>query len=264
MNILDILMERFFEILIFLDQVTGSLGLAIILFTFLLRSLMLPLTLPSLRARKKMQDLQPELKKLKKKHKNDKKSFQVAQMAMYKKYNVNPLSGCLPQIIQIAIIFFLYRAMIDFFGMTQANTIAVDPLFLWMNLGETDSTYILPVLAGVSQLVLSLMIAPGGEKPDVVPNQSKSKKIKKDNEKEEDMAEMAASMQKQMIFLMPVMTGYITTRFPSGLALYWVVTNIFSIGQQMVVSGPGGLVIYTQRFIIYTQRILDRLKGIIG
>jgi hypothetical protein len=92
------------------------------------------------------------------------------------------------------------------------------------------------------------MLAPGAEIPDVVPNNSKLKKIKDANEKEEDTAEMAQTMQRQMMFIMPVMTGFIALKFPSGLALYWVASTIFSVVQQYFVSGPGGLTLYVERF----------------
>lgn len=237
----------FIEVLLFFYQFTNSLGLAIILLTLAVRFILLPLTLPSLKARKKINKLKPKLDKLKKKHSDDKQALQKAQAELYKKYNINPLSGCLPQLIQIALLIFLYRALINFLDQDQINGVVVESQFLWLNLTEPDSLYVLPVLAGIFQLLLSLMISPGGEVRDVVPNEAKSKKIQEENEKEEDMAEMAASMQQQMIFIMPAMTVFIASRFPSGLALYWVITTIFSLGQQFAVSGWGGLSSYTQR-----------------
>ena len=73
------------------------------------------------------------------------------------------------------------------------------------------------------------------------------KKDRKENKKEEDMAEMAATMQQQMMFIMPIMTVFFALKFPAGLALYWVVTTVYSIGQQYAISGPGGLVTYAKR-----------------
>lgn len=248
------------NVLVQLYQVTGDLGVAIIVFTVLLRALLLPLTLPSLKAQKKMKELQPELAKLKKKHQGDKQKLQLATMEMYKKYNVNPLAGCLPQLAQIAILIFLYQAMMKFLGTNGQpafNGTTIDPHFLWFNLAAPDRSYVLPVVAGVTQLVLSLMIAPGGEIRDIEPNQAKSKKAQAKNEKEEDMAEMAANMQQQMIFLMPIMTAVIAFNFPAGIALYWVVTTVFSIGQQYFISGWGGLFTYSQRAVLYVQRFTN-------
>lgn len=240
--------EAFQTLLLFLTDTTGSLGFAIILLTFLIRSALLPLTLPSLRSATKMRELQPELKKLQKKHGKDRKALQEAQLELYKQYNVNPLAGCIPQLAQLGVLILLYREMLSFLNSTE---IMVDPNFYWMNLAVPDQKYILPVLAVVTQLFLSLMIAPGAETRDIVPNKSKSKKVQKENEKEENIADMAQSMQQQMMFIMPLMTGFIALQFPSGLALYWVATTIFSIGQQWYVSGPGGLVTYTRRARVF-------------
>ncbi|MBU0579442.1 YidC/Oxa1 family membrane protein insertase [Patescibacteria group bacterium] len=246
----------FFEFLLFLYQTTGNLGIAIIILTLIIRFALVPLTLPSLKAREKITKLQPEIDKLKKKHGKDKQAMQKAQMELYKKYNVNPLSGCLPQLVQLGFLIFLYQALIGFLGQDAINGTAVNPAFLWLDLTSPDTKYVLPVLAGVSQFLLSLMISPGGEIRDIVPNKSKSKKVQKENEKEEDTAGMAASMQQQMIFIMPVMTVFIAAKFPSGLAVYWLVTTLFSIGQQYVISGWGGLKSYSlkAKAFIYKNR----------
>jgi YidC/Oxa1 family membrane protein insertase len=241
------------EILLFLYQMSGNLGVAILLFTVLIRSVMWPLSMSSLRASNKMRELQPELKKLKEKHGKDAKALQAAQMDMYKRYNINPLAGCLPQLLQLGVLILLYQVLIRFLGQSEMNGTAIDPTFLWLNLAKSDSLYVMPLLAASTQMVLSLMIAPGAEKRDIVPNKSKIKSVKEANKKEENMADMAASMQQQMLFIMPVMTGFIALTFPSGLALYWVATTVFSIVQQWYVSGPGGLFTYTQRALLFIK-----------
>jgi len=246
--------EIFNNFLVFLVGVTGSLGYSIIIFTFLIRSALLPLTLPSLRSSEKMRKLQPKIKDLQKKHGKDKQSLQKAQMELYKKYNVNPLAGCIPQLAQLGILIILYKVLIDFLNSPTINGIIVNPSFFWLDLSVPDSKYILPVLAALTQLVLSLMISPGAETRDVISNTNKSKKIQLENKKEEGTADMAQSMQQQMMFLMPIMTGFIALKFPSGLALYWVATTVFSIGQQLYISGPGGLVIYYKRALNFISR----------
>jgi YidC/Oxa1 family membrane protein insertase len=239
--------DKFFEILVFLYQFTGSLGLAIIALTLLIRSILVPLTLPSLKARKKITEIQPELNKLKKKHGKNKQALQKAQLELYQKYNVNPLSGCIPQLVQLVVLIFLYRTLINFLGQDVINGASINSVFLWLDLTQPDAKYILPVVASTSQFILSLMISPGGEIRDIVPNKAKSKKVQQENKKEEDTAGMAASMQQQMLFIMPIMTVFIAARFPSGLAVYWVVTTLFSIGQQYLISGLGGLKSYLLR-----------------
>lgn len=251
-------MQQFTEALLFilnqLHMVTGNLGVDIILFTIIIRTVLLPVTLPSLKAGQKLKELQPEIKKLQKKHKNDKKAMQQAQVELYKKYNVNPLAGCLPQLVQIGVLILLYRVLINFLGNPEFNGVAIDTRFGWLDLSQPDPLYILPVLAAVSQLLMSLMIAPGAEKRDIVPNDSKKKSVQKENEKEENFAEMAQSMQQQMLFIMPLMTGIIALRFPSGLALYWIMTTVFSIVQQYFISGLGGWKMYAQRLQALVSR----------
>ncbi|MBP7843081.1 YidC/Oxa1 family membrane protein insertase, partial [Candidatus Woesebacteria bacterium] len=111
---MEIITQGFNQLLVFLVETTGSLGLAIIVFTFLIRSALVPLTLPSLRSTKKMQELQPEMKKLQKLHGKDRQALQKAQLELYKKYNVNPLSGCLPQLLQLGVLIVLYQTLIGF------------------------------------------------------------------------------------------------------------------------------------------------------
>ncbi len=235
------------EILIAMYQVVGDLGVVIILFTILVRALLLPLSVKSMKAQKKVQELQPKIKELERKHKGSSQELQLKKTQLFQEYNVNPLAGCLPQLVQLGLLIVLYQVIIGVFRHPESLGIAVNTRFLWLDLAKPDPWYILPVLAGVTQLVLSVMILPGGQVKDVVPNQSKSKKVQQANKKEENIAEMAASMQKQMLFIMPIMTGFFAATFPSGLALYWVATTVFSIGQQWAISGPGGLVSYWQR-----------------
>lgn len=247
------IIDIFLQALVQLQAVTGNLGISILLFTLIVRSLLLPLSLPTFSSQKKMKALQPELDKLKKKFKDDKKGFQNAQIELYKKYNLNPLSGCLPQVLQIAILLILYRVLVSFLAKGDINGVHIDPQFFWLNLTKPDTTLILPILAAATQLILSVMILPGGEIPDVVPNNSKSLKVKNANKEEEKTAEMADMMQKQMLFVVPLMTGFFATRFPSGLALYWVATTVFSLIQQYFLVGPGGLTTYTRRALLYLK-----------
>ena len=213
----------------------GNLGLAIIALTLFMRLILVPITLPSLRSAKKMQELKPLLDKLKKKYKNDKKKLQQAQMALYKQHNINPAAGCLPQIVQIVVLISLYRVLIDFIGQETINGLVLNIKFLWLDLSQPDPLYILPVLAGLFQLLFSITMQSG------LKTEVKAPKNKKKKQKEEDSLEMAQTMQKQMLYTMPLMTTIIALKFPSGLALYWTISTIFSLVQQLIVSGPGGL-----------------------
>lgn len=223
------------NLLIFLYNLSGqNLGLAIILLTLLVRGVLVPITIPSLRSAKKLQELKPALDKLKDKHK-DKQKLQLAQLELYKQHNINPAAGCLPQIAQLLVLIALYQVFIKFINTGTLNGTPLNLNFFWLDLGKPDKLYILPILAGLSQLVFSFMMTSGLEGHVKAPKNLNEKK------KEEDSLEMAQSMQQQMLYIMPAMTVLISLKFPSGLALYWVVTTIFSLVQQYIISGLGGL-----------------------
>lgn len=225
--------------LLWLYQVTGhNLGFAIIILTLAVRGILIPFTLPQLKSAKKMALLKPELDALKKKHGHDAKLFQQKQMEFYKTHNVNPAAGCLPFIAQFVVLIALYQVFMSTLGsngMGEVNS----AFFLW-DLKSKDTTYILPVLAGLLQFVMSLTILPAVEnEPEKRPGTPEQKA---------DVAEMATTMQQQMVFMMPIMTVIFSLQFPSGLALYWVITTAFSLVQQLVVSGPGALLTYAKKF----------------
>jgi len=223
------------QVLIFLyDLFGGNFGLAILALTAIIRTALIPLTLPSLKSAQKIKNLKPHLDKLKKKH-TDKRKLQQAQMELYKQHGVNPAAGCLPQILQLVILIALYQVFMKFIGEGSVHGQQVDMNFLWFDLSKPDPFYILPILAAGSQFIFSFMMRPGLEQHQL---ETKNKKKKA---KSEDKLEMAESIQSQMLYMMPIMTGIIALRFPSGLALYWIATTIFSLVQQYFVSGLGGL-----------------------
>jgi len=237
---MNFITEPLIQFLYWLYSLTGNLGLSIILLTLIIRGVLLPLTLPALKSQKKVRELQPQLDALKKKHKNDKTALSQAQMALYKDNNVNPLAGCLPYLVQFGVLIALYQMLRQVLG-TGASEIIQNITFLGIDLTSRDTTYILPVLAAGLQLLLSLMIVPGGDTRNIVPDNSSSPATKDLNKKEESMQDMAMSMQRQMMFVMPIMTGVFAASFPAGLSLYWVITTAFSVVQQWFTTGPGGL-----------------------
>lgn len=228
---------QFFATILFqLTQVTGNLGVSIILFTVVLRLLLTPISIIGLRVNKKTQEIQPELSALQKKYKKDPKKLQAEQAALYKKYGVNPLAGCIPQILQIGLLIVLYRAFVDFFNnplVANANT-----SFLWLNLSQPDPYYILPLLAVVTQFLLSLMSIPAPKPGD----NKQPKKAKAAGKEGGDMSStLTSSLQTQMVFLFPLLTGFISLKLPAGLVLYWVVSTVVSMVQQYFVGGWGKL-----------------------
>ncbi|MDQ3239765.1 MAG: YidC/Oxa1 family membrane protein insertase [bacterium] len=236
-NIFSVLDGTILQILLFLYKILfQNFGLAIIALTFLIRAALLPILLPATKAQKKMTDLKPKIDELKEKHSEDKKKFQEEQLKLYQEHGINPLSGCLPNIVQIIILLSLYSVLNKYLGGNEKiNGQAVNTLFLWLNLAKPDPTFILPIIAGITQLFLSKMMLPTKA---LSINKADTKKEKKEKQ---DFAETMVEVQGQMVYMMPIMTTVISVSFPSGLALYWVVGNIFTIVQQYFVSGLGGL-----------------------
>jgi YidC/Oxa1 family membrane protein insertase len=220
----------------------GNLGLSIISVTLLIKLIVLPLMIPSMKSAKLMQQLKPDLDKLKDKH-SDKKALQEAQMALYKEKGVNPMAGCLPQIIQILILISLYNVFINFLKQPSIGGLAMNPYFLYLDLTKPDKTYIMPILAGVTQFIFSLMLQAGAESHVENPKKAVEKK------KEEDNLEMAQTMQQQMLYMMPLMSVVVSLNFQSGLVLYWVISTIFSIAQQYYFSGWGGITTFYNKLI---------------
>jgi YidC/Oxa1 family membrane protein insertase len=253
-----------------LTMMTGSLGNAIVIFSILLKTALLPLSITSQKQMDKMKKLQPQLALLKTKHKGDAKAFQQAQAELMKEQNINPIGGCIPQLIQFGILIVLYQFFNAVFKTGMINGVAFDTEYLWFDLSQPDPTYILPILAGVLQFVLSLMmmsptapsavVEPVGKKKGKQKGKQNALAVAMEKPAAPDAAtDFSASMQKQMVFVLPIMTtfSFIFLKLPSGLALYWVITSAYSIVQQYYLSGPGALPEYwhkvTSRFTKKSQ-----------
>jgi len=215
-----LLIEPLTTALVFFYNLLGQdLGLAIIALTVGLRILLFPLTLPSLRSAKIQREIQPELAKLKKKYKNDKQKQAMAQMELFKEKGVNPFAGCLPQILQLVILIALYRVFIS-----NLSNGALNHHFLLWDLSVKDPYFIIPLLAAGSQFLLSKMMLPGVSQEHEAAHESK--------EKEQDFA---SSLQRQNLFLFPILTLVLGFQFPAGLMLYWFVSSAIQVLQQWVV-----------------------------
>lgn len=239
-------------------KVFGNIGVSIILLTVFIRLVLMPVTLPSMRAMQKMKDLAPEIKKLKEKHKDDKARLMQAQSDLYKSKGVNPAAGCLPQIIQLVVLF----ALVGVFNLfAQGNPVeninkfaypilqltdGLNTHFFYLDLTKPDVFNIpgisLPIpgffliVAALLQLFSSKMMMPAVEVE------------KKEAEKTKGATDdIMASTQQQMLYLFPVMTIFIGYKFASGLVLYWLVLSLFQIIQQYSISGWGGLTTWLKR-----------------
>lgn len=221
MNIWDILLitpltTALFFLYGFLGQ---NMGLAIIALTVILRIVLFPLTLPSLRMVKLQQEIQPQLEKMKRKYKGDRVKQSQAQMELFRQKGINPLAGCLPQILQLVLLIALYQVLLTSLGGGLNNN------FLLWDLSQKDPYFVLPLLAAASQFILSRMMLPQVSKEHAVAHAAK--------EKTEDFA---TAFQRQNLFLFPLMTFIFGIYFPSGLMLYWLVSTVLQIPQQWWVT----------------------------
>nr|WP_290669339.1 YidC/Oxa1 family membrane protein insertase [Ardenticatena sp.] len=216
------------DALVFLHNIVGSYGLAIVLFTILIRLLTFPLTLKQLRSSRAMQELQPKIKEIQEKYKKDREKQTQEMMRLYQEAGVSPLSGCLPMLLQFPIWIGLYRAILQLAdeGVLQGGWLFIPSLaeprgLDWLtntaNWGPQTLQYLLlPVILVVTQLIVQRMMTPpsnNGASRD--PNQA---------------------MMQQMMYIMPLMFGFFALQVPSGLSLYWVTSNLFQMVQQWLVN----------------------------
>lgn len=201
-----------------------DMGVAIIIITALLRLVLHPFSISMFRSQRSMQRLQPKINELKAKFKDDKSGFSQATMALYKEEKVNPLSSCLPLLIQLPIIWALYKVLtaglqsldvtlLYSFVRHPENISSIAFGFLQLN----KANYVLAVAAGIAQYFQTKMI----QVPAPAVNTAGSK--------DEQLVSM---MNKNMLYIMPVMTVVIGFQLPAGLTLYWFVTTLLTIAQQ--------------------------------
>lgn len=255
--------------LIFLYNLTGSLGIAIIVFTVIIRLALTPFALPAMRTAQKMKELAPALARLRERHKGDRAKLTQAQMDLYRQHGVNPAAGCLPQIVQIVILIALFQAFNTIFTggdnvvgklneflwpVLQLPTDAhLDTRFLYFDLTQADVFRIpgiplpLPgfiiIVAAVAQFVSSAMMAPSVEK-----------QVKEAKKTPEGVDDFATSMQQSMLWIFPITTVVIGVAFPSGLVLYWAALSLFQAVQQYVVSGWGGLIPLVRKAKVWSNK----------
>lgn len=220
--------------LLWLTQYTQNLGLSIVVFTIIVKLVLIPITQKSVESAQQMKELAPELKKLQKKYPKNPKALQAAQLALYKQHNINPIAGCLPQLIQIGLLIILYRALINFFDQVGNGNSGYDLNFLWMDISQPDKLFVLPILVGLVQFGLSWLMGWDDSKQKTDKKPVKAKK-KEEEPPQNNFADSMVQMQKQMLYIMPVMTSLIALSLPSGLILYWLFSSLFSFGQQAYV-----------------------------
>jgi YidC/Oxa1 family membrane protein insertase len=243
-----------------------NMGIAIIAFSLVLRLVLSPLTKPYIDSMKKIRDHQKDLDKLKRRHKGDRTTLAKAQADFYKEKGINPSAGCLPYLLQIVVLIFLFRLFSQVFApdadvavkfneflytpLHFSQTEQVNTQFLYLDVTKPDrindllslpeSAPPLPglfiIAAALLQLVSAKMSAPFVEE--------ERKAAKKTKEMSDDMQ---VAMQSSMIYMFPLMTILIGLNFASGLALYWVSFSAFQTYQQYRASGWGGATPWVMR-----------------
>ena len=198
-----------------LYDLIANYGITLIVFTILVRTLMLPLYASQIKSSLRMQEMQPKMQEIQKKYANDREMLGIKMSEFYKTEKFNPMGGCMPMLVQMPILFALFallRNPLAFMGETML--MAVHESFLWTpDLSQPDP-WILPFLCGIFTFIslsltqmLSSSSGPAGS---------------------------TAGMMKMMRYFFPVMIVWMARTFPSGLALYWFIGSVFQIGQTLV------------------------------
>lgn len=217
------LFQPILNLLIWLYNLIGDVGVAIIVVTVVVRFMLLPLSARAVKSQQLLQSLQPKMEEIKRKYKDDKEKQSKELMKFYQEHKVNPFSSCLPMLIQLPIIFALYKvfrvgleqeSMQYLYSFISAPE-QVNPMFLGL-VNMSTPNVVLSVLAGIFQFVQSKMI-------DKKPKKAKA-------------GDIGSLLSKQMVYFMPAVTVFIAMSLPSGLALYWIATTVFAILQQYIIA----------------------------
>lgn len=192
--------QPLFAVLRFLQYYTHNYGVAIILLTLLVRVLFIPLTHKSYQSMKGLQAIQPKVAALQKKYKDNKEQLNREMLELYRQHKVNPFGGCLPSLLQMPVFVALFNILYTTIELRQA------PFMLWIqDLSDKDPYYVLPILMGIT-MVIQQKLQPSQIDPH----------------------------QARLMLLMPVFLTVLFLNFPSGLVLYWMTSNLLSIGQQAI------------------------------
>lgn len=233
-----------------------NLGVAILTFSVFLIFIMRPLTKPYLESMKKIKELEPQLAKLRRKYGKDKLKMSQVQNDLYKQNKVNPLGGCLPYVLQFVVLIALFRVFTVTLAAgpdttAQVNNLLYAPLkfsqnevlntkFLYLDISQPDTFTVPGIPFGLPGLFLVLAtVAQFLSAKITTPYLEEEQKIAKKTKSQGD--DMQVAMQKSMTYTLPLMTLVFGLRFPSGLALYWLVFSVVNVWQQVSMSGWGSL-----------------------
>lgn len=228
-----ILYIPFFNLLVFLYNTVAfnDFGVAIILLTLIIRLGLSPLSVKTIKSQKALAELQPRIKEVQEKFKNDAQKQTQEVMGLYRRHKVNPFSGCFPLLIQLPILIALYQVSVAGFGENSLSALygfIKKPDFLnSTSLGFIDLTkksILLSVIAGAVQFWQTKM------------SSSFSKNLIPQKNQKDQKANPLGAINQQMLYFFPVITIIISMSFPAGLPLYWIATTLFSVLEQAYVN----------------------------
>lgn len=260
----QIFMRPIFNGLMLLYHLFGDFGLSIVVLTLIIKLLLFPLTLKQLKSMKANQQLQPKIQEIRKKYAKDQQAQVQALQALYKEYGVSPLTGCLPMLVQLPVLYGLYYALYSVVNAEKIrnihslNDLLYQPFvqafkylpnldltwFQWLSflnpilhvhwswtlsLVQPDPSHILPILAALATFI-SLRISQPKTAPAVSSSNNKS-----------GQPDPTAQTMQTMQFVMPFFILFIGWSFTSGLVLYWIISSLFQAVQQYFVTGWGSL-----------------------
>ena len=246
-----IILEPMINVLIALSHyLLDNFGITIIALTIIIRFVMLPLTMKQLRATKAMSTLQPQLKELQKKYAKDRAKLAQEQMRLYKESGISPMGCMVPMLIQMPIWIALYQSIMLALAVAPEGLLnlsrylynwpMVYPLlplankFLWLDLARGDT--LLAILVGGTMWLQQKMVTPTTADP------------------------RAQAQSRMMLWMMPLMFAFLSLSFPSGLALYWVASNVITVVIQYYVTGWGALTgVFGRREVVRDKRLRRRI-----
>lgn len=256
-------------ILGFIYQFINNYGWSLIVFTIAIKIILLPLGLKQQKSMTRMQLVQPKLNEIQKKYENDKNKQSEEMMKLYKEYNISPMGGCLPMLIQLPILFGLYRviyqpltymlhlgedtvaAFMAELSLTKTPQVEIAiakakdlvnfdflglDLSMTPSLGRLDWLWLIPILAGASTFLTS-KITTWINKNDKKEAEEEKKPTRVLNPDAKPASGNNESTMKMMTYMMPLMTTWFAFSFPAALGLYWAIGNVISIGQTVLLNG---------------------------
>ncbi|MFQ6049452.1 MAG: YidC/Oxa1 family membrane protein insertase [Candidatus Paceibacterales bacterium] len=202
-------------------------GIAVIVLTVLIRLILYPLMAQSIKSQKAMSGLQPKIQEIQKKFKDDREKQTKEMIELYRKEKINPFGGFLPLLIQLPVLIALYRVFWRGFQPEEMASLysfiphpgGINPTFLGL-VNLSQASIFLAILAGITQFFQSRTMTPKTQEP----------------KQKDQMAQFSKIIQKQMLYFFPIFTVFILLKLPAAIAIYWIVTSLFSIVQQCNIS----------------------------